>query len=217
LTIQRFLFVRHGETIANQQQLAYGITESPLNRKGIAQAHSTGERLATWTSDYHRILTSPLGRAQETAAIINEYLKLPLEINPGLIECDLGSWEGITYESMFNYQYAAKSIQDDHFCEHGGESPETVYNRVSDCLEQMKSCYPDENLIFVSHGSAIAHGMAAIMGTRPKFGYQYLMHNGAITEVALQPEPELLMLNDFSHLPEALKTPKDRPDNVQRA
>jgi hypothetical protein len=58
--------------------------------------------------------------------------------------------------------------------------------------------------------------MAVIMDTQPKFGYQYLMHNGAITEVSLQATPTLLHLNNYDHLAEELTTPKDRPDNVQR-
>ena len=213
---QRFLFIRHGETIANEQQLAYGLTESPLNAKGKAQAHATGLRLQGWSSPYNRMLTSPLGRAQETAAIVNQYLNLPLEIDPGLVESNLGDWEGITYAEMLSNGYATKSIRDDHFSEHGGESPQAVSDRVSQCLTAARHRYPNENLIFVSHGSAIAHGMAVIMDTQPKFGYQYLMHNGAITEVSLQATPTLLHLNNYDHLAEELTTPKDRPDNVQR-
>ena len=35
---QQFLFVRHGETVGNLDQIAHGQTESPLNDRGIRQA-----------------------------------------------------------------------------------------------------------------------------------------------------------------------------------
>jgi len=217
LNAQHLLFIRHGETIANEQQLAYGVTESPLNEKGIAQAQAVGQCLKSWPTPYHRILSSPLERARHTAELVNLPLNLDIEIDPGLIECDLGDWEGITYQQMHDFGYAMHSIKDDTFEGHGGESPNAVYTRVNETLERAIARYPNQNLIFVSHGSAIAHGLAALLKTRPKFGYQYLMHNGAITEVVLTSAPEILTLNNFEHLPAALRAESGRPDNAQQA
>lgn len=214
---QHLLFIRHGETIANEQQLAYGVTESPLNEKGIAQAQAAGQRLKSWSTQYHKILSSPLERARHTAELINLDLNLEIIIDPGLIECDLGNWEGITYQQMHDFGYATHSIKDDAFDGHGGESPNAVYDRVKAVLDRASADYPSQNLIIVSHGSAIAHAMAAILQTRPKFGYQYLMHNGAISEVILESKPRLLTLNDYEHLPAALRAEHGRPDNAQQA
>ena len=118
---------------------------------------------------------------------------------------------------MHDFGYAMQSIKDDTFEGHGGESPNAVYTRVNETLERAIARYPNQNLIFVSHGSAIAHGLAALLKTRPKFGYQYLMHNGAITEVVLTSAPEILTLNNFEHLPAALRAEPGRPDNAQQA
>ena len=38
---QRLALIRHGETEANDAQLAYGRLESPLNPRGIEQVRST--------------------------------------------------------------------------------------------------------------------------------------------------------------------------------
>ena len=217
MSAQHLLFIRHGETVANEQQLAYGVTESPLNEKGIAQARAVGQCLESWPTPYHRILSSPLERARHTAELVNLPLNLDIEIDPGLIECNLGDWEGITYQQMHDFGYAMHSIKDDTFEGHGGESPNAVFNRVAATLTQACARYPSQNLIIVSHGSAIAHGLAAILQTRPKFGYQYLMHNGAITEVVLSEAPEILTLNNYEHLPAALRAETGRPDNVQQA
>ena len=72
---------------------------------------------------------------------------------------------------------------------------------------------PDENIIVVSHGGAIAHLIARLMGTRPAFGHQYIMHNSAVTELAFREgsqKPELSTLNFHDHLPEDLKVEPTR-------
>ena len=41
-------------------------------------------------------------------------------------------------------------------------------------LGELRVLHPDENLIVVSHGGAIAHLIARLLGTRPAFGHQYI-------------------------------------------
>ena len=60
---------------------------------------------------------------------------------------------------------------------------------------------PEENIIIVSHGAAISHTLAKLLGTRPVFGHQYIMHNSAVTELRLTPDPFLEVLNAHDHLP----------------
>ena len=57
------MFIRHGETVGNNEQIAHGQSESPLNDRGIEQAKSTAEMLSGWHRTYHRIYASPLSRA----------------------------------------------------------------------------------------------------------------------------------------------------------
>ena len=53
--------IRHGETEANDAQLAYGRLESPLNPRGIEQVRSTAEALNAQATTFHHIVSSPLG------------------------------------------------------------------------------------------------------------------------------------------------------------
>ncbi len=46
------------------------------------------------------ILTSPVQRAQETAAIIAERLGLPVETEPDLAEIDFGVWTGKDFSAL---------------------------------------------------------------------------------------------------------------------
>jgi broad specificity phosphatase PhoE len=217
MTGQRVALIRHGETVANEAQLAYGRLESPLNDRGIAQVRATAQALKTRGTDYHHIVSSPLGRALETANLIADTLQLPISIEADLVECDLGEWEGITYLEMHERGYAVKSIQDDHFREHGGESPFDISERVKLAMLRLLGEHPGQNLILVGHGGAFANGLSALLGSGPRFGPKYLMHNAAITELTFEQEPTILTLNEYAHLPHHLKNQSNRPDNAQQA
>jgi broad specificity phosphatase PhoE len=218
-TIQHLLFVRHGETVGNLEQIAHGQSESPLNERGVRQAKLTAHMLRGWERDYHRVYTSPLSRAQHTGQHIASSLRLPIDTHDDLIEGFLGDWEGVTYQELDDFGFAKHSIKDDDFSGHSGESPNQLGNRVARAVSEIRGRHPDENIILVSHGAAIAHLIARLLDTRPAFGYQYLMHNSAVTELAFvddSDKPELSTLNFHEHLPEDLKIDPTRSDRKTR-
>ncbi len=207
-TKQHFLFVRHGETVGNQERIAHGQTESPLNERGVRQAEITAGMLREWNTQYQRVYASTLSRAHHTGERIAEALGLPLHSHDDLVEGFLGDWEGITYEELDAVGFAVRSIRDDDFRGHNGESPNQLADRMARALEEIRDRHPGENIIFVSHGAAIAHLLARLMDTAPAFGHQYLMHNSAVTEITFHgPDApvELSILNFHEHLPDDLK------------
>jgi broad specificity phosphatase PhoE len=60
-----------------------------LTERGIAQARDAADQLATLTLQHRlqHILSSPLQRCVQTAAIVAERLQLPIVLVPGLAEC----------------------------------------------------------------------------------------------------------------------------------
>lgn len=82
----RIFFLRHGETVWNQQKRFQGHTDIALSEKGIAEVSKwhIPENIEHW-------FVSPLGRAKQTAAI--HRLK-PQTISEDLIEASWGQWEG---------------------------------------------------------------------------------------------------------------------------
>ena len=199
------MFVRHGETVGNSEKIAHGRSESPLNERGVMQAEHTADHLTQWDREYHRVYASPLSRAHHTGQKISEKLNLPLHVHEGLQEGFLGDWEGITYEQLAEFEFAKRSIEDDNFRGHNGESPNQLANRMVSAIETIRDSHAGENIIIVSHGAAISHALSLLLGTRPMFGPRYLMHNSAITEVQLHPVAEITQLNYHDHIPESLK------------
>lgn len=80
---RRFYFIRHGETLLNAEHIKQG-AEGALSEKGRRQAEKVGEYLKRFPVG--RIIASSYPRAQETAAIINKYLKVPIIYSPLFVE-----------------------------------------------------------------------------------------------------------------------------------
>ncbi|MCY0094383.1 histidine phosphatase family protein [Hoeflea ulvae] len=97
-----FIFVRHGETDWNASGLFQGRTDIALNANGVRQAHRAAQSLRSLRIG--RIVSSPLSRAIDTAAIIARAANRTTETDDNLIECDFGSLEGQSIrEAMIRY------------------------------------------------------------------------------------------------------------------
>ena len=99
-TAGRVAIVRHGSTDWSAAGRFTGSADIPLNAAGRAQAAATARTLTADPSFAGRIrlITSPLARAAETAAIIAGVLGAGLAVEDGLREEDLGAWQGLTRE-----------------------------------------------------------------------------------------------------------------------
>ena len=156
--------VRHGETDWNRVRRIQGRTDIPLNETGREQARMTGRRLATRSWD--GILSSPLSRARETAAIIAEEVGLGApEPVPALVERDYGEAEGMTDAELDARYPRGSSVP-------GRERRTDVADRVLPTLLELAMARPDAALVVVSHGGAIR---AVLNAVEPGNGY------GAIT------------------------------------
>lgn len=91
--------VRHGQTEFNAAGRWQGQCDSALTALGLAQASQVGKILRSNGLDQStRIVTSPLGRAIQTATIIAATLgvHVPLITDDRLKEVGMGSWDGLT-------------------------------------------------------------------------------------------------------------------------
>ena len=93
-------FVRHGETLFNQQRRLQGWRDSPLSDRGVEQVRRVARALKRL--EIHEALISPLGRARQTAAIICEELGICSFETPDLREVSFGDFEGNTLEERIS-------------------------------------------------------------------------------------------------------------------
>ena len=94
----KLFLMRHGETLANIEQVYQGQGDSPLSELGASEAK---ELAATLKKErFSAVYSSTLSRSYETASIIAEPHKVKAQKIPGLIERYYGAWEGMTFEEI---------------------------------------------------------------------------------------------------------------------
>lgn len=96
------LIARHGNTFeAGTESYFVGQTiDLPLTQQGQAQARALGLYCSTLSTSLSKIYCGPLIRHQQTAQIIQHYIRCPLETMAALNELPLGSWEGLTEQQI---------------------------------------------------------------------------------------------------------------------
>src|SRR5881275_129291 len=88
------LLARHGETDWNREGRWQGWADPPLNETGRDQARQLAELLRS--TPFDAVYSSDLQRAHETALIVAEPHTVPVLVDRGLREIDIGSWSGLT-------------------------------------------------------------------------------------------------------------------------
>lgn len=100
MTGQLIYLVRHGETVWNREDRIQGRQDAPLTERGVDQARRAGITLCDLVDRAGRftLVTSPLGRARRSAALILETVRpavAEVRIDERLVEMDWGRWEGL--------------------------------------------------------------------------------------------------------------------------
>jgi len=147
--------VRHGQTRFNAEGRMQGHLDSPLTDLGQAQAAAMGELLAGLIGDPAgwRLISSPLGRAQNTARAIAARLSLTPEIDHRLIELSFGQWDGRLRAELAEEFPDTFGLGGWQFAAPDGESYAAVSARVSDWLADLPP-EPDRKVIIVCHGGS---------------------------------------------------------------
>jgi probable phosphoglycerate mutase len=161
--VTTILLARHGETDWNSERRWQGHADQPLNDAGRAQAHELAESLAGRGID--AIYSSDLVRAHETAHIVAVELDLPVEVDSGLREVDVGDWAGrvhseierIDPEGFRRWRAGGKGWS-------GGESYEQMGERVVASVLRIAGRHPGETLLMVTHGGSIRACRASAAG-----------------------------------------------------
>lgn len=117
----RFYLCRHGQSEYNAMGLLQGHLESPLSPLGITQAQTLALKAKLW--EICHIVSSHLGRAQQTAHICAEFLNKEIHhsqrIEPqstaDLAERHLGDWQGKAFAQLAGFhQFNSLCYQQPH-------------------------------------------------------------------------------------------------------
>lgn len=151
----RIVLVRHGQTGWNSGagvERFRGRMDLPLDARGQAQARAVAEWLAG--EPIAAVYSSPLQRAQQTAAPLAGDQGLPVQVHEGLIDIDYGRLQGLTHaeaDSAFPESYRLWHSAPSRVRFPGGEALSDVQSRVQPLLAEMVARHPGRTVALVGH------------------------------------------------------------------
>jgi probable phosphoglycerate mutase len=163
--VRRILLARHGESVWNAAGRWQGQADPRLSDLGRVQAHAATAELR----DIDAIVTSPLQRASETAAIIAGALDLPeVVVDDDLKERDAGEWSGLTRAQIeeaypgwlesradAHVGFAGQADSDGRRRPPGWETDERVLTRALAALRRIADLPAEGDVLVVTHGGLV--------------------------------------------------------------
>jgi broad specificity phosphatase PhoE len=146
--------VRHGRTHLNAEAVLRGHLDVPLDDQGCHQAQRLGQTFSAVKIE--AVITSPLLRAQETAATIAATTRAPLTIDPRLIDRDYREWTGHP-ESTLRERYGSIDAAPDI------EALATFTDRLTASLDDVTKRFAGQRVIVVAHDAVNRHLLASLV------------------------------------------------------
>lgn len=180
----RFYLIRHGEKASPPQILSSRTPGIHLTDLGRRQAEAIAQRLGG--EAVHRLYSSPMERAQETAAPLARLKQLPVEILEGLHECEFGDWTNQSVDALkaapswgpFNTFRSGTRAP-------GGEWMLEVQARFVGEMLRLRDRFPDQSMALFSHGDPIRSALMYFTGTPLDFWERFEISIGSITVIDL--------------------------------
>jgi broad specificity phosphatase PhoE len=161
-------FVRHGETEWNLKGLFQGATDIPLDDTGRAQAREAGDRVKSQNTFFEKVISSPLGRAIETAELISGISRDDERfiIDDRIREMSFGELEGTDYYSIKNNHGLLFRDPGNYVPECGEETYDSIMSRTVSFLDDMKKKYGDGegNILIQTHGACMRAMLLTLRG-----------------------------------------------------
>ncbi|WP_431938583.1 bifunctional RNase H/acid phosphatase [Nocardia grenadensis] len=199
----RLLLLRHGQTELSVQRRYSGRGNPPLTAVGREQAARAAKMLAA-KGDIAAIVTSPLGRARETAEAAGATLGIEVRVVEGLTETDFGDWEGLTFREAAERdpELHARWLGDPSLPAPGGESFDAVRERVEAVRRDLVARYPGANVVVISHVTPIKTLLQLALGVGPSLLYRLHLDLASLSLAEFYPDggSSVRLVNDTSYL-----------------
>lgn len=149
------ILARHGQTVPNKEGKLLGRLDAPLTELGRDQAAAVARAVRTMWPDATRVVTSPLQRARDTAAMLG----LPVTVDERWVEVDYGIYDGLPFRDVPEELWREWRA-DAAWTPEGGESLAAVGKRVRDACDELVEEVADHDVVVVSHVSPIKAAVA---------------------------------------------------------
>ena len=199
----RLLLLRHGQTPLSVERRYSGRGNPQLTELGRDQAVAAARRLAA-RGGVSAVLSSPLGRARETAAAAADALDLPVKVHDGLIETDFGDWEGLTFgeAARRDPDLHRRWLGDTSVRPPNGESFDEVGKRIAAVRDDLLADHAGSTVLVVSHVTPIKTFLQMALDAGPSLLYRLHLDLASLSIAEFYPDggSSVRLVNDTSHL-----------------
>ncbi len=163
-----FVFLRHGESLANALEVRQGIGQFPLTARGLAQVHHLARQWRRQGYTFDRIITSPLHRAFHTALILAQALNVAhIDVEPLWQERRIGRYTGRPARAVAQEAVMDPATRFTRVGGYAGESPWDLYARALAAWGRLLRLSPGRYLV-VTHGGLLNTLFRALLGLPPR-------------------------------------------------
>ena len=183
------ILVRHGQTAANADGLILGRADPPLNDLGLRQAEAIAGALAR----PHRVISSPLRRARQTAAAFG----VEVRTDERWIELDYGALDGMPAASVADDVWE-RWRADASFVPAGGESLKDLGVRVRAGCEELAAEAGERDVVVVTHVSPVKAAVAWALSVGEEVVWRLFVEDAAVCRIEMRGDgPVLLAFNEL--------------------
>jgi probable phosphoglycerate mutase len=184
---KNIVLIRHGATAWSETGQHTGITDLPLEPRGIEQAKQLAHRLQR--NKFTQVFSSPLKRAMQTCSLCN-YTPV---LDPNLAEWNYGDYEGKTSKEIGPQWNLWRDGAPN------GESVSQVQARAINFLKKIEGI---EGTIAVFSSAHLLRMMATVwLELPPRDGRLFLLSPASISILGFEHQSKIIICwNDIAHL-----------------
>ncbi|MGA0234298.1 MAG: histidine phosphatase family protein [Alphaproteobacteria bacterium] len=153
LPIQRFYFLRHGQTPSNAKGVFQGSRDVPLNENGLEQAQAASQIFAD--EPLSRIVASPMTRVRQTLAPTAEHFGFEPTFHDGFKERNFDELEGTPVPQSLSKDPSTRAKEFMEFWYSPPKGVETIDDFYSRVKEATEGLVQTENTLVVAHGGVL--------------------------------------------------------------
>jgi len=163
--------MRHGRSLADDEQVHEGRYDSPLTDVGKKQYHQRASDWRVKQIQFDLIISSTLQRAMSSAQIIADAVHAPLIFDPDWMELDNGPLAGMAFD-LAAKQFPRPAFRSPYqpFCGNG-ESSWQIFTRAARAMEGLVRRGPGRYLV-IAHGMIINEALRTIFASGPTINDQ---------------------------------------------
>jgi len=189
------LLIRHGESTWNvEHRLPGQLPGIELTEEGRAQAQRLASALRMLPLS--SIISSPLARAAQTAEYLVQGRALTIQLEPDLMDIELGHWSGQNRDSLFQSDPAWKAfVRDPTVAPADVETFPELEQRVVTAVDRwLKKDVTGPLPAFVTHADVIKLLLAHYLGLEAGRARSLWIENASVSVVTLETDRSPLVL-----------------------